>query len=340
MTSRISLQMDMIVAEGLTKFYKRFLAVDHVSFKVEEGQIFGFLGPNGAGKTTTVKMLNTLVKISEGRGFINGFDVARQKKEVRRSIGLVPQELTLDREMTGKQVLKIQAKLYDVPDGVAKAKMDELLKLAGLQEYANREISTYSGGMQKRLELIMGLVHEPKVLFLDEPTVGLDAQTRTLIWEYIRKFSRDFHTTIFLTTHYLEEADVLCDRVAIINDGKIGVEGSPKQLKDRLGVDEIEIRLGKVYESRKLENILETVSGVVAVHVEQDVCRIRVINSERSLAGIITGLAKNGIDIITVNAKRATLTQVFIKQLATGNDHSMAEETVSRPAMPSESRKP
>ena len=311
-----SLPMDMIVAEDLAKSYGKLTAVDHVSFKVEEGKIFGFLGPNGAGKTTTVRMLNTLTKITHGRGLINGFDVSKQQGQVRRCIGLVPQELTLDREMTGRQVLKIQAKLYDVPDNIARSKMSELLNLVSLEEHADREISTYSGGMQKRLELIMGLVHEPKVLFLDEPTVGLDTQTRTLIWEYIRKFSRDFHTTIFLTTHYLEEADELCDRVAIINNGKITVEGSPKQLKDRIGEDEIEIQLEKSQEGPNAKNILESVPGVVAVYLEGDFCRVRTTSSERYLAGVVTNLAKNGVDIKTLNTRRATLAQVFLKQIA------------------------
>jgi len=327
--------MDMIVANGLTKFYRKFLAVDHVSFRVQEGKIFGFLGPNGAGKTTTVKMLNTLIRISEGNAFINGFDVSKEKNQVRRSIGVVPQELTLDREMTGRQVLKIQAKLYDVPDNVAKPRMDELLKLAGLQEFENREISAYSGGMQKRLELIMGLVHEPRVLFLDEPTAGLDAQSRALIWEYIRKFSRDYHTTIFLTTHYLEEADELCDHIAIINDGKIGVEGSPRQLKDRLGDDEVEIQLGRKYEGQEIEEILRTVSGVVAVSVAEDFCRIRTISSERSLVGIITSLSNRGIEIKTVNAKKATLNQVFIKHLSKSVEKADNSALSSRtPAIP------
>ncbi|MCL4517963.1 MAG: ATP-binding cassette domain-containing protein [Thaumarchaeota archaeon] len=318
--------MDMIVAEGLTKFYRKFLAVDHVSFKVEEGKIFGFLGPNGAGKTTTVKMLNTLISISDGRAFINGFDVSKEKSRVRRSIGVVPQELTLDREMTGKQVLKIQAKLYDVPDDTAKERMDELLKLAGLQEFADREIAAYSGGMQKRLELIMGLVHQPKVLFLDEPTVGLDAQSRALIWEYIRKFSKDFHTTIFLTTHYLEEADELCDRVAIISDGKIGVEGSPAQLKNRLGEDEVEILFEKIYAATEIEDILRSVSGVVGVSVMKDLCKIRTVSSERSLAGIVTSLSNKDIQIKTVNARKATLNQVFIKHLSGEFEGSPEEE--------------
>ncbi len=320
-------KLDMIVAEGLTKFYGKFLAVDHVSFKVDEGKIFGFLGPNGAGKTTTVRMLNTLIKISEGRGFINGFDVSKQMGQVRRSIGLVPQELTLDSQMTGKQVLKIQAKLYDVPDSVAKSKMDELLKLSGLSEFADREISTYSGGMQKRLELIMGLVHEPRVLFLDEPTIGLDAQSRYLMWEYIKKFGHDFQTTIFLTTHYLDEADELCDHIAIINGGKIRIEGSPQQLKERLGEDEVEIHFERKYESREIESILLSVSGVVAVSLEDNVCRVRTLSSERSLVGIITSLTNKGIEIKTVNPKKANLTQVFLKQMGVSDDESAEDDT-------------
>jgi ABC-2 type transport system ATP-binding protein len=312
--------MKMIEAKELTKFYGKFLAVDHISLEVNEGEIFGFLGPNGAGKTTTIKMLNTLTRISEGRAFINGYDVSKYKNQVRRSIGLVPQDLTLDRDMTGRDNLRIQAKLYDIPEEYSRKKQDELLRLVDLYDVAGREVAKYSWGMQKRLELIMGLIHTPKVLFLDEPTLGLDAQSRALIWEYIRKLNHDFSVTVFLTTHYLEEADELCDRIAIIDEGKLRAEGSPSQLKDSLGEEMVELQLAKPCTELRLETILEPLAGVIKVSSEGTFCRVQTKGAEALMPKLAIALNNEGIEIKRMNVRKVNLNQVFIKHVTSNVD--------------------
>lgn len=196
----------IIEAEALAKIYSgKVKAVDHISFSVDEGEVFGFLGPNGAGKTTTIKMLNTLARITEGRASVAGYDVSRSPGDVRDSIGVVPQELTADDELTGMENMMLMATLHHVRGGEARSKSTDLLKLVDLSDAANRKTRTYSGGMRRRLQLVMGLLHEPKVLFLDEPTLGLDIQTRSKMWEYIKGLNRDRGLTVFMTTHYLEE---------------------------------------------------------------------------------------------------------------------------------------
>ncbi len=323
----------MIVTEGLTKYYGKAVAVDHVSFKVGEGEIFGFLGPNGAGKTTTIKMLNTLSKISEGKASINGFDVAKQGGEVRKTIGLVPQDLTLDREMKGIENLRIQAKLYGIPDAEAKKRMDELLKLVALDGVANREVSTYSWGMQKRLELILGLVHTPKVLFLDEPTLGLDAQSRFSIWEHIKKLNKDLSITVFLTTHYLEEADELSDRIAIIDRGKLRAVGSPEQLKADLGGETIELELDRDSKGLGVEAILASVPGVASVSAEGIYCRVETVKAEGVVPKVVLALANKGVQVERVSISTINLNQVFQRYTSTNADSSEGEADMARMIM-------
>jgi ABC-2 type transport system ATP-binding protein len=313
----------MIVADGLTKLYGKSVAVDHVFFTVGEGVIFGFLGPNGAGKTTTIKMLTTLLEISEGRATIAGYEVAKAKNQVRMAIGLVPQDLTLDRDMTGHDNLRIQAKLYNVPDAVAKGKIDELLGLVDLREVAQRAVKTYSWGMQKRLSLVMGLVHTPKVLFLDEPTLGLDAQSRSLIWRYIETLNRDFKMTVFLTTHYLEEADQLCDKIAIIDGGKIKIQGSPEELKRTMGGELVELELASV-DNPGLKSLLEAIPGVIKVSIEGALCDIEVLNADSMIPRLVVELAANGIKIQKVNTKVTNLDEVFLRYI--GRKKSGADE--------------
>ena len=305
--------MKMIVADGLTKRYGSHLAVDHVSFEVEEGEIFGFLGPNGAGKTTTIKMLNTLLKPTDGRALIDGHDVSEESGLVRRKVGLVPQDLTLDRDMTGRQNLKIQATLYDVPGSAARTRTEELLKLVGLGSVGDKEVGTYSWGMQKRLELVMGLVHNPSVLFLDEPTLGLDAQSRALIWEYIRKLNSDFKVTVFMTTHYLEEADELCSRVAIIDSGKVKVEGSPQELKRSLGGDRVTIRLSRPADEVAPERVLEGIDGVVKVSSKGFDCFVEATESEKTVPKLVLALAAKA-SVESVKVEKTNLNQVFLQQ--------------------------
>ena len=238
---------DIIVAEGLTKvFNKHLVAVDHINFTVKKGEIFGFLGPNGAGKTTTINMLITILKPTEGRATILGSDIASQSNEVRESIGLVPQEYTADDDLTGYENILLCADLYGIPRRVSKDRAVELLKLVELTECKDKRVQTYSGGMRRRLELAAGLINRPKVLFLDEPTLGLDVQTREATWNYIKTLKNEYGMTLFMTTHYLEEADSLCDRVAIIDHGKIVVTGTPTELKESYGAANLEAVFAEV----------------------------------------------------------------------------------------------
>ncbi|MDX1533837.1 MAG: ATP-binding cassette domain-containing protein, partial [Nitrosopumilaceae archaeon] len=235
--------MYSIETQSLVKEFGDVKAVDNISFQVEEGEIFGFLGPNGAGKSTTMMILTTLLKPSSGKALVSGFDVTTQAKQVRRSIGYVQQETAVDEFLTGRENLLFQAKLNHIPEGQIQKRIDEILELIELTEKQNDAVLTYSGGMRKRLDIAGGLLHMPKVLFLDEPTVGLDIQTRRKIWEYISKIHKEFNMSIFVSTHYMEEADNLCDRVGIIDHGKIQAIDSPQNMKNALGNEVINFTL-------------------------------------------------------------------------------------------------
>jgi len=285
-------------------------AVDDISFTVEEGEIFGFLGPNGAGKTTTISMLTTLLKPTSGSATVVGFDVVRQSCEVRGSIGLVPQDLTVDDDLTGRENMLLQGDLYHVPREESVRRTNELLELVDLVEAADRLVKTYSGGMRKRLELAEGLIHRPKVLFLDEPTLGLDVQTRTAIWDHITTLQKEHHTTIFMTTHYLEEADSLCDRIAIIDHGKIVAMGSPRALKAKLGGDVIEIR---TIGGDDLSGLLSSAPGVKEVTMTDDVYRIKVSNGEEAAPDVLRALWDKGAVVASVSISRPNLDQVFLE---------------------------
>jgi ABC-type multidrug transport system, ATPase component len=213
--------VDIISVKRLSKVFNgKLRAVDGVSFSVKEGEIFGFLGPNGAGKTTTIKMLTTLITPTSGDATVSGHSIDREANKVRASVGVVPQEFTADEDLTGFDNALLMADLYGIPRKVSKQRIVELMRLVDLEAAMKRKVGTYSGGMRRRLELAIGLVNHPKVLFMDEPTLGLDVQTRTAVWDYIRKMKNDYKMTLFMTTHYLEEADSLCDRIAIIDHGK------------------------------------------------------------------------------------------------------------------------
>ena len=222
----------IIEVQNLTKKFGDLVAVDNIDFEVFEGEVFGFLGPNGAGKTTTISMLTTLLAPTSGEAKVAGFDVAREKDKVRESIGLIFQEPTLDEDLTAWENLKIHAALYHLPKDLYRQRVEEMLKMVKLWDRRGEMVKNYSGGMKRRLEAARGLLHHPKVLFMDEPTLGLDPQTRTKIWDYVLDLRKREKITLFMTTHYMEEAEY-CDRVAIIDYGKLVAVGTPKQLKKK-----------------------------------------------------------------------------------------------------------
>jgi len=233
------LQMDAIKITNLTKKYDKILAVDKINLVIKRGEIFGLLGPNGAGKTTTLMMLSTLLKPTSGKATVNGFDVLAQPAKVRESIGMVFQDPSSDEMLTGYENLKLHALMYDVPMKEIDQKIEKVLALVDLQGRKKDIVKKYSGGMRRRMEIARGLLHQPEILFLDEPTLGLDPQTRERIWEYIERLAKEMNMTIILTTHYMEEAEKLCDRIAIIDHGKIITLDSPENLKRALKGDTV-----------------------------------------------------------------------------------------------------
>jgi ABC-2 type transport system ATP-binding protein len=314
---------DVIKAEGLTKIFNRSLvAVDHINFNVQRGEIFGFLGPNGAGKTTTINMLITVLKPTEGKAFVLGYDVAKQANEVRKVIGVVPQEYTADEDLTGYENIMLCADLYGVPREIAKKRALELFKLVELTDFKDKKVEIYSGGMRRRLELACGLINRPKVLFLDEPTLGLDVQTRAAIWNYIKRLKEEYGMTLFMTTHYLEEADVLCDRIAIIDHGRIIVSGSPNKLKDSLGGDIITI---SVKENGDVTEIIRSIEHVKDVKDESGAYRIKVEAGEVAAPLIIEALRRKGCTVTKLSLTKPTLNEVYLEY--TGRTIRDAEES-------------
>lgn len=302
---------EVIRAEGLTKIYnKSLVAVDHITFSVYEGEIFGFLGPNGAGKTTTINMLITVLKPTEGTASVLGFDIVKQANEVRKVIGVVPQEYTADEDLTGYENIMLCADLYGIPRDIAKKRALELLELVELTEFKDKRVETYSGGMRRRLELACGLINRPKVLFLDEPTLGLDVQTRAATWEYIKRLKREYGMTIFMTTHYLEEADTLCDRIAIIDHGKIIVTGTPGELKDSLGGDIITIA---IREDADVTEIIKSVEDVKEVRREDGAYRIKAAKGEVTAPKIIEALRSRGFTVTRLSLTEPTLNEVYLE---------------------------
>jgi len=314
---------EVIKAEGLTKvFNKHLTAVDHVDFSVKQGDIFGFLGPNGAGKTTTINMLITILKPTEGKAYVVGFDVAKQNNDVRNVIGVVPQEYTADEDLTGLENVLLCADMYGIPRRIAKERTEELLKLVELTDFKDKKVQIFSGGMRRRLELACGLINRPKVLFLDEPTLGLDVQTRAATWNYIRKLKKEYGMTLFMTTHYLEEADALCDRVAIIDRGKIVVVGSPEELKHGLGGDVITLA---IKEDADVSELIREVEHVKDVKREDGSYRIKAEYGEITTPSIIEALRKKGYTVTRLSLTEPTLNEVYLEY--TGKSMRDAEES-------------
>ncbi len=314
---------DVIRTEGLTKIFNSHLvAVDHVNFDVKRGEIFGFLGPNGAGKTTTINMLITILKPTEGKASVLGFDIAKQDNDVRNVIGVVPQEYTADEDLTGLENIFLCADLYGIPRRVAKERALDLLKLVELTDFKDKRVQTFSGGMRRRLELACGLINRPKILFLDEPTLGLDVQTRTATWSYIRKLKKEYGMTLFMTTHYLEEADSLCDRVAIIDHGRIVVVGTPEELKHGLGGDIITIG---IRENDDVADLIAKVEHVKEVKKENGSYRIKAEYGEVTAPLIIEALRKKGYNVTKLSLTEPTLNDVYLE--FTGKSLRDAEES-------------
>ncbi len=314
---------EIIRAEGLTKVFNHHLvAVDHINFSVKKGEIFGFLGPNGAGKTTTINMLITILKPTDGHAFILGSDIAKENMEVRESIGVVPQEYTADEDLTGYENILLCADLYGIPRKVSEKRAVDLLNLVELSAFRDKRVETFSGGMRRRLELACGLINRPKLLFLDEPTLGLDVQTRAATWNYVRTLKKEFGMTLFLTTHYLEEADALCDRIAIIDHGKIIVVGTPTELKDSLGGDIINLTIQK---ETDVTELVKEIPHVKEVSKESESYRIKSENGEVTAPLIIEALRKKGLVVTKLSLAKPSLNEVYLQY--TGKSMRDAEES-------------
>lgn len=297
--------MDVVQVENLVKTFGRFTAVNNITFTVKRGEAFGLLGPNGAGKSTTIQILSTLLRPTSGRAIIAGYDVIRHQVQVRRSIGLVFQGPSLDDRLTAAENLYFHALLYNIPRHLIKKRIDELLQLVGLADRRNSVVRTFSGGMRRRLEIARGILHQPSVLFLDEPTVGLDPQTRNAIWEYITELKRQREITIFMTTHYMEEAEN-CDRIAIIDNGVIVALDTPERLKQKVGGDVITIHSPN---PNQLKVEIRKRYQIEAQEIK-DGLRLEVSNG----ASLIPSLAADFRGLISsINLRQPTLDDVFLK---------------------------
>ena len=301
--------MDIITTSNLTKKFNDFLAVDHISFSVKKGEIFGFLGPNGAGKTTTIKMLTTLLYPSEGSATLSGFDISKKRDDVRQNIGVVFQEPALDTELTGTENLDFHARMYCLSKDKRKDRINEVLELVDLLDKKDILVKNYSGGMKRRLEIARGLMHCPIVLFLDEPTLGLDSQTRRAIWEYIKKMNAEEQTTIFLTTHYMDEADYLCDRVGIIDKGKILVIDTIQNLKNAVGNDVITLSCSQL---PTLKKRLEEEDWIKNSKQHDTQLLLGVEKGEEKIPVIFEIATKLHVKIQSISVRKPTLDDVFL----------------------------
>ena len=302
-----------VLTEQLRRRFGDTEAVAGVDLEVAPGEVFGFLGPNGAGKTTTVRMLCTLLTPSGGRALVAGHDVARDPSAVRRVIGVALQEVGLDPLQTGRELLELQAGLYRVPRPRDRAA--ELLALVGLTDAADRRVKGYSGGMKRRLDLATALVHAPQVLFLDEPTTGLDVTSRITVWDEVRRINAE-GTTIFLTTQYLEEADQLCNRLAIIDGGRLVAEGTPDGLKRELGADVVTVGLGRGGTKQALRAAVEGLAGVDHVVDTEAGVAVYVTNGAAAVPLVVRALDDAGVEVGTISISRPSLDDVFLE--ATG----------------------
>jgi ABC-2 type transport system ATP-binding protein len=322
---------DIITVKNLVLVYSDGTkAVDNVSFNVQEGEFFGFLGPNGAGKSTTIKILTTLLRKTSGKATVAGFDLDKDAASIRKVIGVQSQETTVDGDLTGRENLELQGHFYQIPTGEIKKRVNELLKLVGLESAAERRARNYSGGMKKRLDLATAIIHKPKLLFLDEPTTGLDPQSRAAIWTYLEQLNKVEGITIFLTTQYLEEANKLCKRLAIIDSGKIAASGSPDELKKQVGADSIRIGLENCERDRpKAKEIIKSMIGVTDIKDAEECILVYALNAASLIADIVRALDSTDIRLTSVTFSQPSLDDVFIKY--TGK-RIRVEESVKAPS--------
>jgi ABC-2 type transport system ATP-binding protein len=302
--------VDAIRVESLTKTFKDVTAVDGVSFSVPEGELFGLLGPNGAGKTTTINILSTLLRPTSGRAEVAGHDVTASRDEVRKAIGVVFQEPALDGKLTGRENLEFHAMMYGLGKEERRRRIEEVLGLVELTDRAATLVEKYSGGMKRRLEISRGLIHRPRVLFLDEPTLGLDAQTRRHIWEYIQRLSRDHGVTIVLTTHYMEEADILCQRIAIMDHGRFVALDSPARLKDILGGDVVSLEVEGA--AGDLLDEISKLEWVKTANRHDGVLTMTMERGERRIPELVTFAQARGAVVRSVDLHKPSLEDVFL----------------------------
>ena len=309
--------MEAIVVDQLHKRYGEVQALDGVSFTVREGEVFGLLGPNGAGKSTTVRVLVTLTTPDSGSASVAGHDVRRDPEAVRRTIGYVAQEAGVDRFSTGRETLTLQGRVQGLGGRALRARVDELLELVGIADAADRVVDGYSGGMRRRLDIALGLVHRPRVLFLDEPTTGLDPEARVAMWHEVERLAHLESLTILLTTHYLEEADQLADRLAIVSRGRVVADGTPAELKAKLRGDAVHVELenGAVDDAQR---VLASVGATPETVIDGRIVVARVEDGGRALPRVLTALDAAGIGVATVSVSRPSLDDVYLHH--TGRD--------------------
>jgi len=305
--------MKAVIADNLTKMFGHLVAVDHISFEIEEGEIFGFLGANGAGKTSTIMMLATARNPSSGAATVCGYDVIKERAKVRECIGIVFEELSLDIYLTGRENLDFHARIYHLPRKLRNERISQALDLVKLEDKQDILVKFYSGGMQRRLEIARGMLNRPKVLFLDEPTLGLDVQTRRLLWDYAKGLNRESGTTILLNTHYIEEADHLCDRIAILEQGKIVVTGTPKVLKDSAGDSVLSIKLSQEALTDEFASLLNGMSWVKKIGRHDDQLEISIGNEGMKMPEVVRFARNRGFAISSISERKPSLEDVFLR---------------------------
>lgn len=304
--------MKAIIADNLTKIFGHLVAVDHISFEIEEGEIFGFLGANGAGKTSTIMMLATARNPSSGTATVCGYDIIKERDKVRKCLGIVFEELSLDIYLTGRENLDFHARIYHLPRKLRKERIPQALDLVKLEDKQDILVKFYSGGMQRRLEIARGMLNRPKVLFLDEPTLGLDVQTRRLLWDYAKGLNRESGTTILLNTHYIEEADHLCDRIAILEQGKIVVTGTPKVLKDSAGDSVLSIKLSQEALTDEFASLLNGMSWVKKIRRHDAQLEISTGNEGMKMPEVVRFARNRGFAISSISERKPSLEDVFL----------------------------